>query len=347
MKIALITDTHWGARNDSLLFYDYMMKFYDNIFFKELKDRHINTVIHLGDVVDRRKFINFNILHKFKNGFLKKIYDNEIDMHIIIGNHDTYFKNSNKVNAMDSLIDSNNVHSPKIYSSIETVEFDGVDICMCPWINDDNYNEVDSHISDTNADILMGHLEISGFLMNGGIKCIDGVDKSKFNKFDVVYSGHFHHKSTDGNVTYLGNPYELTWSDYKDKRGFHIFDTETRELEFIQNTYTMFEKIEYYDDMTVDYLKYTGKFVKVIVREKSDIYKFDLFIDMLYKNNVADVDIIDDIEIEDRLNENVLSLEDDTISLLSKYIDGYDVNVDKSRLKVILNDVYMDVLREM
>ena len=154
MKIALITDTHWGARNDSLLFYDYMMKFYDNIFFKELKDRHINTVIHLGDVVDRRKFINFNILHKFKNGFLKKIYDNEIDMHIIIGNHDTYFKNSNKVNAMDSLIDSNNVHSPKIYSSIETVEFDGVDICMCPWINDDNYNEVDSHISDTNADVV-------------------------------------------------------------------------------------------------------------------------------------------------------------------------------------------------
>jgi DNA repair exonuclease SbcCD nuclease subunit len=347
MKIALITDTHWGARNDSLLFYDYMMKFYDNIFFKELKDRHIDTVIHLGDVVDRRKFINFNILHKFKNGFLKKIYDNEIDMHIIIGNHDTYFKNSNKVNAMDSLIDTNNLLSPKIYSSIETVEFDGVDICMCPWINDDNYNEVDNHISGTNADILMGHLEIAGFMMNGGVKCMDGVDKSKFNKFDIVYSGHFHHKSTDGNITYLGNPYELTWSDYKDNRGFHIFDTETRELEFIQNTYTMFEKIEYYDDMDIDYSLYTDKFVKVIVREKLDIYKFDLFIDMLYKNNVADVDIIDDIEIEDRLNENVLSLEDDTISLLSKYIDGYDVNVDKSRLKVILNDVYMDVLREM
>jgi DNA repair exonuclease SbcCD nuclease subunit len=323
------------------------MKFYDNIFFKELKDRHIDTVIHLGDVVDRRKFINFNILHKFKNGFLKKIYDNEIDMHIIIGNHDTYFKNSNKVNAMDSLIDTNNLLSPKIYSSIETVEFDGVDICMCPWINDDNYNEVDNHISGTNADILMGHLEIAGFMMNGGVKCMDGVDKSKFNKFDIVYSGHFHHKSTDGNITYLGNPYELTWSDYKDNRGFHIFDTETRELEFIQNTYTMFEKIEYYDDMDIDYSLYTDKFVKVIVREKLDIYKFDLFIDMLYKNNVADVDIIDDIEIEDRLNENVLSLEDDTISLLSKYIDGYDVNVDKSRLKVILNDVYMDVLREM
>jgi hypothetical protein len=268
-------------------------------------------------------------------------------MHIIIGNHDTYFKNSNKVNAMDSLIDTNNLLSPKIYSSIETVEFDGVDICMCPWINDDNYNEVDNHISGTNADILMGHLEIAGFMMNGGVKCMDGVDKSKFNKFDIVYSGHFHHKSTDGNITYLGNPYELTWSDYKDNRGFHIFDTETRELEFIQNTYTMFEKIEYYDDMDIDYSLYTDKFVKVIVREKLDIYKFDLFIDMLYKNNVADVDIIDDIEIEDRLNENVLSLEDDTISLLSKYIDGYDVNVDKSRLKVILNDVYMDVLREM
>ena len=58
MKIALITDTHFGARNDSLLFLDFFRKFYENIFFPTLKERGIKEIIHLGDVVDRRKFIN-------------------------------------------------------------------------------------------------------------------------------------------------------------------------------------------------------------------------------------------------------------------------------------------------
>ena len=45
----------------------------------------------------------------------------------------------------------------------------------------------------------------------------------------------------------LGNPYQMFWNDVDDKRGFHIFDTETNELEFIENPYTIFERI-YYED---------------------------------------------------------------------------------------------------
>ena len=59
MKIALLNDTHFGARNDSPAFLDYFMRFYNEIFFPYLKDNNIKTLIHLGDVVDRRKFINF------------------------------------------------------------------------------------------------------------------------------------------------------------------------------------------------------------------------------------------------------------------------------------------------
>ena len=58
MKIALITDTHWGARNDNVIFSNYFRKFYDNIFFPLLEERNIKTLLHLGDVVDRRKYIN-------------------------------------------------------------------------------------------------------------------------------------------------------------------------------------------------------------------------------------------------------------------------------------------------
>jgi DNA repair exonuclease SbcCD nuclease subunit len=349
MKIALITDTHWGARNDSLIFYDYMMKFYDNIFFKELESRNIKTIIHLGDVVDRRKFINFNILHNFKNNFLKRLMDMKIDTHIIIGNHDTYFKNSNKVNAMESLIDVDNPLSPKIYSSIDTVNFGGLDICLCPWINTDNYDESISHLNDTTSKLVFGHLEISGFLMNSGVRCFDGIKKSIVSRFERVYSGHFHHKSIEDNITYLGNPYELTWSDYKDDRGFHIFDTDTLELEFIKNTYTIFEKIFYDEDIVddFDFSYYNGKFIKIIVNKKTDIYKFDLFVDTLYKNDVIDINIIDETMIDGVGIDDNVSIDDDTMSLVSTYIDRTIVDVDKDKLKNIINDVYMDVLREI
>ena len=71
MKIALITDTHFGARNDSEVFNDYFFKFYDNTFFPYLEEHNIKHCIHLGDITDRRKFINFKTLQKFRHDFRK------------------------------------------------------------------------------------------------------------------------------------------------------------------------------------------------------------------------------------------------------------------------------------
>ena len=102
-KVACITDTHWGARNDSLAFLEYFHKFYDNIFFPYLEANNIRTVIHLGDIVDRRKFINYIILHKFKNDFIFRLKKMGIDFHVIIGNHDVPYRNTNEVNSMREL----------------------------------------------------------------------------------------------------------------------------------------------------------------------------------------------------------------------------------------------------
>ena len=67
-----------------------------------------------------------------------------------------------------------------------------------------------------------------------------------------MFSGHFHHKSDDGQIYYLGPPYQIYWNDFDDPKGFHIFDTDTRELERIVNPYTLFSKI-FYDDIQEDY----------------------------------------------------------------------------------------------
>ena len=103
MKIALLNDTHFGCRNDSPAFIEYQNRFYDEQFFPHLIKNNINTLIHLGDVVDRRKFINFNTAHNFQKKFWKRLWDLKIDTHIILGNHDTYYKNTNKVNSIQQL----------------------------------------------------------------------------------------------------------------------------------------------------------------------------------------------------------------------------------------------------
>ena len=121
------------------------------------------------------------------------------------------------------------------------------------------------------------------------------MDKSEFQKFDTVMSGHFHHKNDDGQIYYLGTPYEIYWNDYDDPKGFHIFDTETRELERIVNPLTIFDKI-YYDDTKTDYStidveKYKNKYIKLIVVNKKDLYGFDAFVDKLLKIDTYEVKV--------------------------------------------------------
>lgn len=347
MKVALITDTHFGARGDSVLFYDYMMEFYDKTFFPYLEENNITEVIHLGDVVDRRKYINFNILHRFKKDFIGRLQDNNINTNIIIGNHDTYFKNTNEINAMRELIDFNHPNAPKVHWVPDTIEIDGTKIFMLPWINSGNYVDSIAAIKNTEAKYCMGHLELSGFEMMRGMKCEDGMDMKLFSKFDSVFTGHFHHKSSNKNIHYLGNPYELTWVDYNDPRGFHIFDTDTGKIEFIKNPFTMFNKI-WYDDNSKpnqDFSKYKGKYVKVIVKEKSNPYNFDVFLDNLYKSEIADLSIVEEETEFDAEDANTDDIAEDTIVLLTKYIDNYDLEVDKTKLKGLMQDLYTTALR--
>ena len=103
MKLAIITDTHWGARNDSQAFAEYFRRFYEDIFFPTLMERDIRTVVHMGDIVDRRKFINYKTLYQMREIFFDTCWDQYISIHAIIGNHDTFFKNTNQVNSMDCL----------------------------------------------------------------------------------------------------------------------------------------------------------------------------------------------------------------------------------------------------
>mgnify|MGYP001485326863 FL=1 len=194
----------------------------------------------------------------------------------------------------------------------------------------------------------MGHLEIAGFEMMKGIKNEHGINKSVFTKFDTVFSGHFHHKSDDGHIYYLGSPYEIYWNDCDDRKGFHILDTESRSLDRIINPRTIHKKI-YYDDTQNDYRthnleQYKDNYVKVIVVNKKDLYQFDQFTERLLKADSHEVKIIEDFSDLDAntVSDDIVENTQDTMTLLSKYIDELDVTLDKGRLKNLQRQLYTE-----
>lgn len=346
MKVAIITDQHFGARNDSIAFLDFYEKFYTNTFFPALKEQGITTVLNLGDTFDRRKYVNFYALGRAKKMFFDKLQEEGIKMYMLAGNHDCFYKNTNEVNSPDLLL--------KEYDNIEVIDephtifVGGTAICMMPWICPENYQASLDVINNTQADLCMGHFEIAGFAMYRGMESHDGLSKNIFDKFDMVFSGHYHHKSDDGHIYYLGNPYELTWQDYNDPRGFHLFCLDTRQLEFVRNPYTMFARVEYNDKdvepVSLDALDLEQKYVRMVVVNKTDYYKFDKFVQKLYTLGCHEIKIIEDMsEFQDGEIGEEINLED-TSSVLLNYIDSVETDIDKDKLKTYMKTLYTEAV---
>lgn len=349
-KVAIITDQHFGARNDSTLFLDFYEKFYKDTFFPTLVKEKIDTVLILGDTFDRRKYVNFFSLKRAKQMFFDPLFHLGIQVHMLAGNHDTYFKNTNDVNSADLLLGEYGInlnvidHPAEIYVGPHK-------ICMMPWICPENYDDSMRTLKDTDAKFCMGHFEIAGFAMHRGMPSEGGLDRGIFRKFSHTFSGHYHHKSSSDDIYYLGNPYELTWQDYNDSRGFHLFDLDTHQLEFIENPNKMFHRISYDDkEQTIkeidnmDLKPYTNTYVKVVVINKTNPYLFDKFMNNLYNVNPADITIAEDFtELED--GEDVVDEAEDTLTILNKYVDGItEESIDNDRLKTLLKELYVEAL---
>ena len=345
MKIALLNDTHFGCRNDSPAFMQYQNRFYEELFFPYLIENNIKTLIHLGDVVDRRKFINHNTAHNFKHKFWNRLDELNIDTHVLLGNHDTYYKNTNEINAMDNLSLSKDIN---LYRKPATINFDGLDILFIPWIADDIMEESLHTIDSSQAEFVMGHLEIKGFEMHKGYFNEHGLEKNIFHRFEKVISGHFHKKSDDGQIFYLGAQYEMTWSDYMCPKGFHIFDTETRELTRIPNPLRMHKKI-IYDDTKENYNTkkiedYQDSFVKLYISNKTDEDMYNNFLNRLHTEiNLHELNIIEDtFDISASVPENILEQGEDTLTFLGNYIDSVDTKLDKQKLKKFAEGLYTE-----
>lgn len=366
MKVAVITDTHWGARGDSPQFSKYMGKFYEDVFFPYLKLNGITTILHCGDIFDRRKYVNYLTLRNFRTQFLDPISNNGYKLHAIIGNHDTFFKHTNEINSMQELLGEHNTCAVKAacghgiqnirwYSGPTEIVLGDTNILLVPWICTDNYDESLEAIAKTKAQVCFGHLELASFEMYKGTVVDTGFDPRTFEKFEIVGSGHFHHKSTRGNINYLGAPYEMTWSDYNDERGFHVFDTETRQLTFIQNPYRLFHKVIYNDegknmlevvDQPIEHLKDT--YIKIVIQNKTNPYWLDLLVERIEKQGCIDLQIVEDhLNLDLESDSDIVDEAEDTLTIMKRYGAQYLGSDDPARvqeLHMLLGSLYSEAL---
>ena len=339
MKILLITDQHFGVRNDNEHFINHYKKFYGQVVIPFIKASGIKEIISLGDAFDRRRYINFHSLDEAKEMWFDQLIKLGCNHTMLIGNHDIYYKNTLKVNAPHEILGE---YKFDVIDKPTTKSYDGTDILMLPWICDDNKSEVFEAVQRSKAPVCMGHLELNGFEAHPGHVMESGMDKTFFNKFKRVFSGHYHQKSTKGNISYLGNPYQLYWNDYGCKRGFHVFDTSTLKTTFYRNPFDIFYKLYYNNGVSIpesEDLK--GSFVKLIVEEKGDYQKFDYAVKQLQNIGLGDLKIVEDLSAELECSDSTLETED-TMTLLESYIDEIELKVDKSNVKSVMRSLYVE-----
>jgi DNA repair exonuclease SbcCD nuclease subunit len=346
-KIAFLGDTHFGVRGDSIKFHKYMEAFYRDIFFPYIDEHQIKLIVQLGDLFDRRKFINFNTLAECKRYFFNKLaLRPDIQFVTLLGNHDIFWKESLEVNSTGLILGE--YQNIKLIKKPTTMYVEDTKIDLIPWICKENEDEVFKYVDNSKSDLCVGHFEIAGFPMYRGMHAEEGLSHEMFAKYERVLSGHYHTRSKAENIEYIGTPYEMTWQDAGDPKGFSVFDTATRQLDFIQNTFIIHEKITYDDKdkepVDLKQLDIKEKYVKLVVINKTDLYKFDRFVNQLYEQEPYEVKIIEDLsEFNEGTIDSEINLED-TISILGNYIDSVETEGDKEAIKTFVKGLYMEAI---
>lgn len=235
MKVALISDTHFGVRKGNETFLNSQLKFFREQFIPELKSAGIDTILHLGDFFDNRVHINSKVL----NSVIELLRDDlkDFQIYILVGNHDSYFESTIEVNSIEPLSLFEHVH---IIKNIKQIELGGRKITAIPWVvkEEDAIKQIETL---PESEIALGHLELASFDMFRNKICEHGMSFDYFTKrFKLTFSGHFHTRSVKefangNNIVYIGNAYHLTRNDIGDERGYCILNLNDLTYEFVSN----------------------------------------------------------------------------------------------------------------
>lgn len=345
MKALIISDTHIGVRQDNISFLNFFEEYMKNFVFKIMEEKNIDTIIHLGDWFDRRKYININSLKMFNKVFVDEVLKRNIKVYGILGNHDIYYNNTSTPNILDEIGLTKNPNF-FIYLRPDFIYFSGKSALMLPWINKENESESLDKLKNWSADYCFCHSNINGFKIHSSSEIDYGFDKSIFNNYNYVLSGHIHTRQKDKNIFYVGSPYVTNWGEYGDTKGIHIIDFDDDKIEFIPNPKDMFIKIYYNNGIGIDLKelkKMKGAYIKVIVQNKIDYLKFDSFIDELENSNPANIQVVEDhYNLDEVTDDEIANETEDTLTIIDSYVDELDLSSHGNDIKLLLKSLYTE-----
>ena len=347
-KVIILGDTHYGIKSGSSFFANYQISFFNDQLFPYMVKNGINTIFQLGDLFDHRTSLNLKMYHAIKEGIFESIVRHKFKMHVLVGNHDATLRESITINSVENLL-GGYIESGVIipYSKASTVKVGSTVFDIIPWICNENRNEIHKFISRPKiGDILLGHLEIQGAEMQKGVPGHGGLPLETFDRYSHVLSGHYHTRSflNGKKINYVGTPYELNFGDSEDPRGFTIYDTETKEFDFVENTNPIFIKLKYNDGCSVNIPSLEGKLIRLYVHKKTNQIKFDNFIGMLKAVNPQDLSIIENMESVSGVKIDESIEIEDTHQIISTYIDNLETNLDKTKIKKYISELFLEAV---
>lgn len=345
--VAIIGDVHFGVRGSSKIFHQNTINFFRRTV-DSMLTRGVDTMILLGDVFENRKMVNFDTLYECKRGVFDMLLENNIKVYTIAGNHDVYYKNSNHINSLELLLPSSEYPNvTHVTNEATEIEIHGNKFLFVPWVNKENYDSIGKVVDDSLARYMVAHLDMAGFEMHkGAISDRGHFEADRLHKFEMVLTGHYHTKSSRGNIHYLGTPYQTSWNDYGEEKGFHYLTNEG--LEFVKNEDCSFYKFVYRDadgvpTELVKEIKETDlrdKYVRLIVKSKRNLKLFEQFVELIESKNPADLNILDETNFVNESNEEVGEMTD-TVTTIANFInDELETSLDKQRLMTSLASLY-------
>lgn len=234
----ILSDTHLGARSNSVEWIEEMTDWFRTDFIPRVKKEYKpgDILIHCGDVFDNRQSVNLLVLHEGIKIFeeLSQIFVDGI--YVIAGNHDVMRKTTNDVSSLDCL---KYIPRVNIIKEPVLVTFPTTTALFMPWrTNDEAEKECLKEFDAKSCNFLFCHTNIRNLRFDSRREVEEGLLLDDIKSFQRVYSGHIHWGQHRGNVTMVGNPYQMTRSDAGNSKGFYLLDLESGNENFFENHYS-------------------------------------------------------------------------------------------------------------
>ena len=324
-KILFFSDLHLGVHQNSQIWHKIALEVGEWIDVV-MKQCRLDTIIFAGDVFHDRHEIGVNTLH-----IAKKFFDilANYNIYIIPGNHDSFLSSTVEVNSAEILSNSNIF----VFSKPTVLQIDDKNILMCPW-------KTDISALNERFDYVVGHFDIVNFKMNANKICEEGTSsKDLFEKTKNVITGHFHcrqfRKYDEGNILYLGSPYEMDFGDRGQQKGVTIIDINDETFEFIENkTSPKHFRLQINDLIEKKYTDLSeiikNNIVSIYVDKKVDPLTLDLLSTKLSQHGAlqlrTEFNILDEEQTE---SKEIKKLSIDIETAFSEFIEQIDCNHSK------------------